>query len=99
MLVAFLSYLRSIIRSHSQSPIRGQPSDYQHPKLRGNRNTCPCKRSSWPPAKRAADIGVIAAVDVVDGARSRQRGPIRVIVVSESHQGATPCKLQRSVWI
>jgi hypothetical protein len=38
------------------------------------------------------------ANDVVDGARSRQRGPITVIVVSESHQGATPCKLQRSVW-
>jgi hypothetical protein len=31
-------------------------------------------------------------IDVVDGARSRQRGPIRVIVVNESHQGATPCK-------
>jgi 2-C-methyl-D-erythritol 4-phosphate cytidylyltransferase len=28
------------------------------------------------------------AIDVVDGARSRQRGPIWVIVVNESHQGA-----------
>ena len=34
----------------------------------------------------------MSLIDVVDGARSRQRGPIRVIVVNESHQGATPCK-------
>ena len=29
-----------------------------------------------------------ALIDVVDGVRSRRRGPIRVIVVNESHQGA-----------
>jgi hypothetical protein len=40
-----------------------------------------------------------SARDVVDGARSRRRGSIGVIVVNESHQGAAPCKLQRSVWI
>jgi hypothetical protein len=55
----------------------------------------------WKPVNRRADHVAVheSVVDVVDGARSRQRGPIKVIVVSESHQGATPCKLQRSVWI
>src|SRR3984957_12871431 len=62
MLVAFLSYLRSIIRSHSHSPVGGQPSDYQHPKARRNRITCVNKRVSWLPAKRAADTGVMAAI-------------------------------------
>ena len=33
------------------------------------------------------------AHDVVDGVRSRQRGPIRVIVVNESHQGAVPMQI------
>jgi hypothetical protein len=51
------------------------------------------------PFAEASGHDCLSACDVVDGVRSRQGGPIRVIVVNESHQGAAPCKLQRSVWI
>jgi len=43
-----------------------------------------------PVSKNCPNFAAVreAACDAVDGARSRQRGPIRVIVVNESHQGA-----------
>src|SRR6202045_3720967 len=35
----------------------------------------------------------MSAIDVVDGARSRQRDSDRLIVVNESHQGAVPMQI------